>query len=364
MLAIIKVIIKNILPYGIIERKNKRYEYSYLQNYLDYKKINTSLEFDTKANYKSIIVVQGFGYSGSGAIVDLLREYSNCSVFGYVDQEGSLSCQQMAAGEMDFMRHSGGIFEIEKQIGDNNVFINDALLHRYLKLVETTEICKASKTIKHLFYNLFDKITENNDWNLSKRFYNPHLLPAGKSEIFFLRQIEKNDYFILIRSFLTTLFNILNNTKKEVIVLDQFFSDMNFDLSHYCSYIDNLRYIVVYRDPRDVYTFAVIKNVEWIPHNSVKQFVNWCKIMYRRFNVQNTQYLSIRFEDLITKYDETINIIELFTGLSNTNHIAIKKHFNPQVSAGNMTIWKKYVGTYRADYDIILDKLRPYCYVD
>ena len=360
----IKQFIKYSLPYGLVEKILWMRENEYIQDYLEYKERGGGFfDENVKANYKMIVAIQGFGYSGSGAVVDLLREYDVNTVFGHVDREGSLSNLQITAGEMDFMRLSGGLFDIEKHINDNNIFINDALLHRYLKLVQATTICRRNARVRDLFYGLFDYLTENNLWGLSQRFYNRHILPSGKSEIFFLKQMNPKEFEAIIKFFLITLFNILNVSCKEIIVLDQFCSDMNFNYKHYSQYIDNFKFIAVYRDPRDIYTFALLNNIEWIPHNNADSFVRWCRIMYRRFGIQDTSYLTVRFEDLITNYDQTVKSIEDYIGIDSNKHNTPLKHFNPSVSAENMSIWKKYRHKYKEHYDYIFDELMPYCFM-
>lgn len=362
LIELLKGVTIACVPYGIVNKRRAIQSYSYIQDYLDYKKSNNTVSFDQKPNYKSVITVQGFGYSGSGAVVDLLREYRNCNVFGYVDSEGSLSKQVIASGEMDFFRHSGGLFEIEKYIGDNNVFINDSLLHRFLKLISVTEICRISPDVRRAFFSLFDEITENNYWWLNHRFYNAHLLPQGKSEFLYLKPLSVTDYIDIVRKFLVVILNDINEVNKDTIVLDQAFADMNFDYSHYKRYIENLKCIVVYRDPRDVYTFAKIKDVEWIPHSTVEEFINWNRIMYHNYNIENKTFLSVRFEDLVCDYDNTVSIIENYLGLPSSDHTMKLKHLSPMESSKNVGIWKKHIDEYRSDYDIITNQLMPYCY--
>lgn len=361
----IKQIIKQILPFGIINKLVCKRQRKYIDDYLDFKQRCKQVTFDMVPNYKSVISIQGFGYSGSGALVDLLREYDNCNVFGYVDAEGSLSTQQIAAGEMDFMRHSGGIFDIEKHIEDNNVFQNDLVLHNYLKLVSSTRICQTSEKIKQLFFTLFDKISALQIWNISARSYNGHILPPGKSEILFLKELTLKEYINIVRKFVISVLNNLNfGFNKQNLVLDQFFNDLNFDYTHYSKYIDNLKYIVVFRDPRDVYTFAKTKNVPWIAHETVEDFIVWNKIMYSKFSIESSEYLVVRFEDLVLNYNLIVPKIEEYIGLSSCNHIHMLKYFDPTESKKNVSIWKDYLSEYGSDYNVIEQEFGNYCYND
>ena len=359
----IKQVLKNILPYGIINSIIERRQRKYIDEYSKFKQSSERIQFAETPNYKNVISIQGFGYSGSGAVVDLLREYESCNVFGYVDSEGSLSAQQIAAGEMDFMRHSGGIFDIEKHIGDNNVFQNDFILHNFLKLIYTTGICQTSDNIKKIFYSLLDKISTFQMWNMPARSYNGHLLPSGKSEILFLKGLTLEDFYGIVRGFLISVLNELNSdSNKQDIVLDQFFNDCNFDYSHYSKYIDNLKFIIVYRDPRDVYTFARIKNIPWIAHDTVGDFISWNKIMYSKFSVNSKEYMAIRFEELVLNYSTVVPKIEEYIGLSSCRHKNKYKHFDPQISKKNVSIWKEHIAEYGNDYNKIEQELGIYCY--
>ena len=43
---------------------------------------------------------------------------------------------------------------------------------------------------------------------------------------------------------------------------------------------------------------------------TVEEFINWNRIMYHNYNIENKTFLSVRFEDLVCDYDNTVSIIE------------------------------------------------------
>lgn len=57
-------------------------------------------------------------------------------------------------GEINFMRLAGGIFEIEKLIESKNMFVNDALINRFISLIDYS-LVQAGK--QNSFYNIYFK---------------------------------------------------------------------------------------------------------------------------------------------------------------------------------------------------------------
>lgn len=362
MYSIVKKIVRGILPYYLISKRDNKRKKQYVEEYFSCKSDGNFVNFDERPNYEKIISIQGFGYSGSGAVVDLFREYSECNVIGYVDEEGSLSNKAISTGELDFLRHTGGIFDIEKHIGDNNVFINDGILHHFLQLVSCTPVCNQNEQMKAIFYSFFDKIVDFSNQGLTQRYYNGHILESGTSNIFYLKAMPLEEYEEIASRFIMTVLNRLNYNKRPSVVLDQFFCDFNCDIRHYKRYVKDAKCIMVYRDPRDIYTFAVIHNVEWIPHNSVDDFIKWTKIQFAKFDLESSDYLAIKFEALVLNYEEECKRIESFVNFDSQQHIHIKQHFDPAVSKENVELWKKYNDKYSCDYRKIEEELNCYCY--
>ena len=68
-----------ILPYNVYRKKENKGEF--LKGYLSYSEKPWDAE-DEKHPFKTVVSVQGFGYSGSGAVLDLLCESNACEVIG------------------------------------------------------------------------------------------------------------------------------------------------------------------------------------------------------------------------------------------------------------------------------------------
>lgn len=349
-------IFKSILPYFIIKnRRNRNKDFSRKVSQLNFCIVNEL------PKYKKIVSVQGFGYSGSGAVLDLLREYDATQVLGYIDPEVNKKTKFGGLTEIDIIRLPGGLYEIENSLHIDNVFINSALLNRTEKLFQSSSLYKYSDELKNLFISFFQSITTLRIISLSKSFYNGYLYNFDEqSSIYFLKKMSLDEYRLKCSQFLTSIFNHISNGS-DIIVADQLFSDTDLNIKRNKSFIRNLKSIIVVRDPRDTYAWAIKANIEWIAHNSVMDFISWYEAQYK--NVPNLleqdDCIVIKYEDLIFDYDQTIKYIENYIGYKSSQHIYMHRYFDPTIS-------KKFVGFYKQmdiknDCLIIKKKLKLYC---
>jgi hypothetical protein len=366
----IKHIVRWFTPYGVVRWYRQRQHVSiempketFMNSYRKYLNSGQRVEFAEQSPFKTVVSVQGFGYSGSGAVVDLLREYDSTIVVGNVDSEGSVTAENIRCAEVDILRLAGGLFEVEKYIGSNNIFQNDALLHRIIAQIENSEIFMEYEETRPYFYEYLRSICQVLTNYPQVQFYNTYLDYKGKNDIFYLKEITLDEYRTICRRLLNTLFSIIKgNSSASILVLDQFVGDVEFDVKKYRDYIPNLKMIIVYRDPRDVYTFANHDDIGWIPHNSVDDFIEWYSILTKHYNLnENKEYLTIQFEQLITNYEEVVSIIENYVGLNDTLHTRKLANLNPSVSYKNLFIWERS-SIKRDAFEKIYKTLMLYCY--
>lgn len=359
-------IIRNILPYYIVEWNRKKHsENSFIEEF-NQSKYNSENEISDELSYfDSIVSVQGFGYSGSGAVIDFLREYPCAEVIGYVDKKeegGGFVPEKMKMSEIDFIRLSGGLFEIEKYLESDNFFFNDALLNRTANLFGQASLFKYSDRVKNLMFKFFSNITSIHLSNLQQIYYNYHTLSSSSiPDILFLKQMTRSEYVNLCRVFLMSVFNVFAGEGRKFLVCDQLLSDGDLNIKRNIEYIPNLKTIIVIRDPRDTYCWAVKKNVEWIAHNSVEQFIEWYKIMYKNVPLHSSNdFLIVRYENFVLDYDKEEINIQSYMGLKLEDHILRKEYFKPDYS-------RRFVGIYKEipeldeDCTRISEELPNYC---
>jgi len=199
--------------------------------------------------------------------------------------------------------------------------------------------------------------------NLSQPYYNSYTVGLNETpDLYFLKQMPREEYVQLCRRFLNSVFNEFYSSEKEVMVGDQLLSDGDFDIRRNKEYIPNLKMIMVTRDPRDTYAWAIKRNIEWMEHQSVETFIEWYKNVYSSVNPSNNTLdcLVIRYEDLIFNYDVLEKQLNDYVGVSSEDHELRQQYFRPEYS-------KRYVGIYkempeRKDEFVLIKKALPdYC---
>lgn len=241
-----------------------------------------------------------------------------------------------------------------------NVFFNDALLNRTVALFENSALYKLNEATKELFTTFFLSITSLRMTSLSRTYYNGYLYNSDeKRGIYYLKQLSRDTYISICRNFLTSLFNQIFDGL-EYIIADQLFSDTELNIERNLEYIPNLKSIVVVRDPRDTYAWALKKNIEWIAHKSVDEFIIWYHNQYKNIekNRNNDNCLIVKYEDLVLDYENTIKEIERYLGYKENQHINKLKYFNPNISANFVGIYKNLSSD---DIAKINFGLRGYC---
>lgn len=362
-------IIRWITPYGIVSsyvEKNYKRRFNFIESFKLYVATDKPCVFAEENPYETIVSVQGFGYSGSGAVVDLLREYESTHVIGYVDYESSASSRDIKCDEVDVLRLAGGLFEIEKFIGTNNIYQNDALLHRVVAQFDHSDLYRNNPAIRLYYYEFMRQICEILTDSPTGQDYNPYLNHHGDNDILFLKDISIEEYRKLCRRFLNSIFRAIYESTggKPILVLDQITNDWEFDMERYKAYIPNLKIIMVYRDPRDVYAFAKLANIGWIPHKSVDVFIRWYIILLKHFDIaEREQYHVVQFESLVCDYNRAVAEIEQYIGISAVSHTKKGSCLDISRSKTNLSIWKRYP-MWKDDYEEIQKELEILLFAD
>lgn len=334
---------------------------------------------EPKCTYKKIICTLGFGHSGSGAVLDLLSEFSNTTILGFHDNNGS-QYDKKSYGELDFARRFGGVFDLETAFKLNNNNIRDYKLKCFITLTEYYYSKGFLYTDK--FYEItnefIDKLIdfkinassgcEANPAFMFKKgcipkfsnFHHPFLKDKyAKKYIYYLKDLNVEEYIKIASKYIENVLNTVES--KEYLVLDQFMSDDEADLERMVKYLGKkAKCIAVYRDPRDVYATALQLNVPWIPHD-VKTFVKWYSYSLPKYaKVKHDNFLMLRFEDLIFDYDDSVDKITEFLCLDKACHVKRQSYFVPSISSKNVGLYKDYCPKEAIEY--IETELGDYCY--
>lgn len=326
----------------------------------------------------TVIGVCGYGYSGSSALVSLLKEYGETSTFksgrlcefafpyepdGLLDLEYNLlhAPAKHLKGDMAihrFIQYTNYIKKTFDRETDNSF---SRLTDEYIRsLIQVTYKCRRTSDHRNSPIGLFlEKMI---------RYFQVKLENNLKRSIKLLK--EDNRYISVYPS------RFVEKTKKyvsdiltaagvggpsSVAIIDQPFPPNNPEQVFH--FFEDPYAIVVDRDPRDIY--LTVKNLRFstarfVPHDDVWDFISYFKaVSAHKENEDEKRILRIHFEDLIYDYDKTVQKIENFLGIY--QHYKIKQFFNPEVSIKNTQL--SYVFPNDAkNIKIIEEELKDYLY--
>lgn len=329
-----------------------------------------------------IISCASYYGTGSSAVTDLFSEFENCKSAGDY--------------EFRFIHDPDGIRDLEYNLIENNNRHNTSnAIKRYIKYAKLLNGNFLRKGYTRYMGNDFKRYTEeyiNNitelkcnswwhgdriekgrlfyfidviifkiGWRIFKRGFSLCNLCNEKG---FFSAINKELFYEQTKKYISNVVASLNKEQKDFIMVDQLLPPSN--LNSYFNYFDeNIRVIVVERDPRDIY---LLENEIWrtkiIPVKNVCDFCQWYEITrrHRKKEVYNKDKVYfLQFEDLVYKYEETSKKLIDFVGIDSKKHIAPKSRMDPAISIKNTNLKDKYP-KYRREVQYIEENLKEYLY--
>lgn len=316
-----------------------------------------------------VIGICGYGFTGSGAVVDLMQEYAEPQVFRKAEIQESFKIDGLQDLEYhlvkQYSRHISGDMAI-KRFKDVRGFNFTPILKKSVNEKDYRRISDEflEGLIQAEWYGL-----DNIDYSSRNGIYNLIVLVLKKKWFPFYEKltgkdfkhwparkmylsIEPEDFYEKTKTYTDNLMVAMGADLNRDIVLDQVFEGNNPQNSF--PFFRNPKAIVVDRDPRDVFMLArygqkTAAEARFMPRMDVEAFIAYYKRL-RLHNLQDSELvLHIRFEDLIYEYDSTVDRIEKFIGYS--NHYKKKVFFKPEVSIYNTQIYKNPL--YKKDIKLI-----------
>lgn len=333
----------------------------------------------------TFVNVSGFFYSGSSAMVDLLKEFRGC---------------YESNAEMRFIRDPYGIIPMEQTLLHRWDWINSSAaisdFYDFMKLCARPKGLflpmgyGLQKTITPNFLNIAKEyIDDITDYTYKIDFYH------YKSKKSFLRyQLDRYRWAIehitkgklktanrniatcyfsrptqqqfndATQKFFSRLFEGHANEDGETfIILDQAIPVNNTQVIH--RFFKKAKMIIIDRDPRDIFCDEIKSgerfDLDGKTIEAARRFVIRFRAM-REGVVLDDDILQIRFEDLIINYDETRIKVLKFLGLQESDHINKMSFLKPDVSIKNIGIWRKYYEDCHEAIDFIEKELHSNCY--
>jgi hypothetical protein len=326
---------------------------------------------NSKKIYNAILV-SGYGACGSGAVKDLLKEFDS---FFDLDDEFWL------------IFHPDGIMNLESVLVDNwTEFNSDWAIRRFRKLVEVlarphNRYFKMGGDLNRKLCSHFAKLSNEYIENLidfTQCGYLEYRLVELNSARQFLQKVMRKisissankmlttefscpgDSFIPItRKYLNDLFACaIQGKKKDNIIL---YDGASPHHTQRCmNYFYSAKFIIVNRDPRDVYMSAIKSS--FLPDDT-DHFIKRYEITRTKSLKQpgaDKNVLRINFEDLVLNYDQSVDKISSFLSLDKNGHSFPRKYFDPEISIKRIGKWKN--SDRKAEIEKISRHLEKYLY--
>lgn len=327
-----------------------------------------------------IITCTGFGNSGSSAATDFFSEFDNVEIVPH-------------DFEFTFIHENDGLFDLECAVREGHRLKVDLAVKRFILLVKNLNEKEYSKYFGDKFIEYTRDFLEDaigckwEGWwhrvnemeplsfrqrsvlryialNFEKEYnyslyendkWNPQYLPPTNEYY----ESDIKNFLICAKKYICRLMETLNCNHKEFLVVDQLLPPTNAEL--YFHYFDDLKVIIVDRDPRD-YFFA--NNVFWgsryIPSFDLNTYILWFN--ETRSLVHESSYIKkIYLEDLIYNYDIVTADLINFSKMNKSHWINKKRFFVPEKSETNTKLFCKYNG-FENEIEIISNQLSNYLF--
>lgn len=163
-----------------------------------------------------------------------------------------------------------------------------------------------------------------------------------KNEITYCSRPTEDAFIRLTKEYIEKLFGSVCPQDK-IAMVDQILPPSN--INRYTEYFDDIKVVVVERDPRDLWT---LQNYVWkdgVFPKDVETFCKWYK--YTRAHRKDEKYDDtttklLQFEDLIYHYEETTQELMKWLCLSPEKHIHKMMMFSPEASKKNTQVWLQH----------------------
>lgn len=303
------------------------------------------------------VLVNGLNWTGSGAVIDLLREYKGTiQVPGGI--EGIAPAGYVKIGEFtDFMEVGlvGDLLNIEN--GHPSRIRTE--LKRRKKLVFLHCLQRISNLIfEGKFFQISRVIKQNRQLLLSNKCLERLMNDINNSN-------DKNFRLERAQKWIEEIIDISRDEDTRIAVFDQ---PINFGQHDdvWPTVFEPYKLIVVCRDPRDQIAEQIKHNYPssklingigylygWKLKDAINFQIELSKARIRALNktiskIDKNNLMIIPFEKIVLDYKSTKKYIQDFLGLRDEDHIYPKKFFKPEWSQKNIGIHKE-VNTYYVD---------------
>lgn len=303
--------------------------------------------------------------TGSSAVTDYVSEYS--SVFSFTDEEFRFIQDPDGISDLEFNlvqcfnRHnSGHALKRYKWLVD--FYCGNIFGAKYSKFFGdkwkqySYDYINALTDFTYHGWWMYDLYDRGKIFYFKKRIINKLLhmtiwqgnvdrqYNSMKNEITYCSHPNEEKFLRCTKEYIYRLFESVKPKDIDTIMVDQLVPPMN--LQRYLRYFDNnIKVVVVDRDPRDLFFLDKYVWKDGIIPNDVEIFCKWFRYTreHRKYENMNTDSIKfLRFEDLVYQYDKTTVELREWLGLDEKKHLYKCEYFNPDISLHNTQVWKNF----------------------
>lgn len=330
-----------------------------------------------------LIIPTGYMGSGSSAITDLICEFD-----GFDADNGTF--------EYVFLHCPDGVFDLEDKllIGNNALRSDEAIRSFEKRMYELYNrrfwwVANYKEKIGKEFLDYTDEFVaslvqykSDSFWYMQERLNFSRfvkmavravlrMVTVGKVNLkkpleydtMRLSFVNSEEFYSRAKVYLDKILDHLGLNEKNII-LDQLLLPHNiYRAENY--FDDRMECFVVNRDPRDVFIlnkYVWPQMAEVVPFPSdVNEFCGYYKKLRAiEKDYDNNHIHRIQFEDLVYKYDDSVEKIMNILGLDDTKHIEKKQKFDPEKSINNTQLFNKEI--YKKEAEVIERELAEFIY--
>lgn len=310
---------------------------------------------------KNYILVSGYGWTGSSALVDMLKEYD-----GAIEADVEFRLIKDPKGIADLYNtivNKWDALNVDIAIRDFNWFVHHLNAPKkrlslyaglgYQDYFGDNFLLASNEFIKSIMEFHYSSFWWYLDFiSTPRKVFERKLLKLlnhEKESKMYFSSISSEEFISYAQRYIESLFSPIAGKNTNHIIMDQAVSAQNCLQEK--KFVPNSKVIIVDRDPRDIYA-DLMKDGNLIgkelgkSHDTYK-YIKWHRALRKTLpEIRESQdVLIINFEDLVLKYDETECQIESFLGLEHSKHSRRKQIFNPNVSSKNIGMWNSKLTT-------------------
>lgn len=336
-------------------------------------------------NISKYIDLSGYSFTGKGAYNHVFSEFSVCHVHPY-DFEfdlirtrgGVLDLYDALVNNWSPVRSSECIRDFKKNIisyGGNNTLLDRLTTNgRHYEYV-----FPGFNTISEKYINDLIDFKWKGQWPYAfdrnsklQMLTNKLLFKLGYKDIYqkdiYLASCTEDEFILKTKKYLNDILTKKVESSATTIVMNNVFEP--FDPLRSMRFFDNVKSIVIDRDPRDIYLSASnyvnqdgSRGWKATLGGNVEEFIN--RFNTYRNNIKNKvdeqSVLRLSFEELVLDYHDTLNRLFEFMEEDSCIHKDQKKYFNPDVSRQGVGMWKSVDGQLKKDVEKIYIELKDHC---